>query len=64
MLADAGSPLLLTTESLADELPTQWTVPLLLDADWDVIALNPDEALPELSVRYVEKYLSAIGEVN
>ena len=25
MLADAGSPLLLTTEALADELPTQWT---------------------------------------
>ena len=26
MLADAGSPLLLTTEALADELPTQWTL--------------------------------------
>ena len=25
MLADAGSPLLLTTEALADELPAQWT---------------------------------------
>jgi non-ribosomal peptide synthetase component F len=35
-----SSPLLLTTEALADELPTQWTLPLLLDTDWDVIALN------------------------
>ena len=50
MLADAGSPLLLTTEALADELPAQWTAPLLLDADWDLIALNPDEALPETVV--------------
>ena len=50
MLADAGSPLLLTTESLADELPAQWTLPLLLDADWDLIALNTDEALPEMVV--------------
>ena len=50
MLADAGSPLLLTTESLADELPAQWTLPLLLDADWDAIALNPDEPLPEMPV--------------
>ena len=50
MLADAGSPLLLTTETLADELPAQWTLPLLLDADWDVIALNKDEPLPEMVV--------------
>src|SRR6202007_257413 len=32
MLADAGSPLLLTSEALADELPAQWRPPLLLDA--------------------------------
>jgi non-ribosomal peptide synthetase component F len=50
MLADAGSPLLLTTEALADELPTQWTPPVLLDTDWNVIALNTDEALPETVV--------------
>src|SRR6185503_16777531 len=50
MLADAGAPLLLTTETLADELPTQWTPPLLLDADWDLIALNSDEPLPETVV--------------
>jgi aspartate racemase len=50
MLAEAGWPLLLTTESLADELPTQWTQPVLLDADWDLIALNTDEALPETVV--------------
>lgn len=50
MLADADLPLLLTTEALADELPTQWTLPLLLDTDCDVIALNPDEALPETVV--------------
>jgi hypothetical protein len=42
MLADADLPLLLTTEALADELPTQWTLPLLLDTDCDVIAPNPD----------------------
>ena len=41
MLADAGSPLLLTTESLADELPAQWTLPLLLDADWDADRAEP-----------------------
>jgi amino acid adenylation domain-containing protein len=50
MLADAGSPLLLTTEALADDLPAQWTLPLLLDADWDLIALNTDAALPETVV--------------
>ena len=50
MLADAGSPLLLTTEALADELPVQWTPPVLLDTDWDVIALNTDEPLPETVV--------------
>jgi aspartate racemase len=50
MLADAGSPLLLTTEALADELPVQWTPPVLLDTDWDLIALNPDEALAETVV--------------
>ena len=50
MLADAGAPLLLTTEALADELPIQWTPPVLLDTDWDVIALNSDEALPETVV--------------
>jgi hypothetical protein len=31
-------------------LPTQWTLPLLLDTDWDVIAPNPDEALTETVV--------------
>jgi non-ribosomal peptide synthetase component F len=50
MLADSGSPLLLTTEALADELPAQWTAPLLLDADWELIAQNPDEPLPEMVV--------------
>jgi non-ribosomal peptide synthetase component F len=40
----------LTTEALADELPAQWTAPLLLDTDWDLIALNPDEALAETVV--------------
>src|SRR6185295_7785645 len=33
-----------------DELPAQWTLPLLLDTDWDEIALNPDGALPETVV--------------
>src|SRR5678816_3719468 len=50
MLADAGSPLLLTTEALADELPAQWTLPVLLDGDWDLIAQHPDTGLPETVV--------------
>ena len=50
MLAEAGSPLLLTSEALAAELPTQWMLPVLLDAHWDVIALNPAEPLRETVV--------------
>jgi non-ribosomal peptide synthetase component F len=47
MLADAGATLLLTTERLVGDLPTP---PMLLDSDWDLIALNPDEALAETVV--------------
>ena len=47
MLADAGSPLLLTTEALADELFAQWPRTVLLDADWELIAGNGDEPLAE-----------------
>src|SRR5262249_5655340 len=47
MLADAGSPLLLSTEVLVGKLPAP---PVLLDSDWDVIARNTDEALAETVV--------------
>src|SRR5262249_22693122 len=57
MLADAASPLLLTTEALTTEKLTTETLvgnlptpPVLLDTEWDVIARHPDEALPETVV--------------
>ena len=38
MLEDAGVLVLLTQESLADELPSYWGQVISLDADWDEIA--------------------------
>ncbi|HZI16962.1 MAG TPA: amino acid adenylation domain-containing protein [Pyrinomonadaceae bacterium] len=38
MLEDAAVPVLLTQESLVDELPSYWGQAICLDADWDEIA--------------------------
>ena len=46
MLADAGAPVLVTTDALADALPTDGARLVRLDADADAIARHPAAAPP------------------
>ncbi|HZI07468.1 MAG TPA: amino acid adenylation domain-containing protein, partial [Archangium sp.] len=44
MLRDSLTPILLTQEHLADELPVQSELLVLMDAEWDLIASQPEHA--------------------
>ena len=50
MLRDARIPVLLTHEHLADELPVQRELLVLLDAEWDTLIATQPEHAPEVPV--------------